>query len=125
MGLGFWHPISEMPEQGFCEFPTEKDAREFIDFLCSAKCAKPLNWEDLSIEPYDKAMSDKLIAEGHTRLGMPIPKDGLVRVRIVPFGRVEPKEWESDKVVLSVLVDPPHNFEPWIARRDLQEVKPN
>lgn len=64
MGMGFWHPMSNMPEQGYCEFPTEEDIKTYIDFLCSEECSEPLKKEDLSIEPFDKTTSDKLVEEG-------------------------------------------------------------
>ena len=63
MGLGFWHPMSEMPEQGFCEFPTYEEAQKYIDFLCSDKCAAPMTRTDFTIEMYDREQSDRMQAE--------------------------------------------------------------
>lgn len=56
MGFGFWHPTSEMPEQGLCHFPMLKDAEEYRDFLCSKECASPLDYNDLSIEFLDEEL---------------------------------------------------------------------
>ena len=64
LGLGFWYPLSDMPEQGFCEFPSYSEAMEYLRFLCSDECDDPLNPIDLSIEPYDKEMSERLIKRG-------------------------------------------------------------
>ena len=60
-GLGFWHPTSNIPELGFCEFPNRQEAEKFIDFLCSNECSAPLKREDLSVEPFNKEEDDKLI----------------------------------------------------------------
>lgn len=68
MGLGFWHPMSEMPEQGFCNFPTRKDADEHVAFLCSPACDDPLRAEDLSVEPYDGDQSERLQLLGMAEL---------------------------------------------------------
>lgn len=76
LGFGFWHPMSEMPEQGFCEFPSLEDGQEYLDFLCGDKaldgerCNSPLQREDLSVEPFDKVLSDRLIAEGRGQLAI-------------------------------------------------------
>jgi hypothetical protein len=64
MGLGFWHPVSEMPEQGYCEFPTASAARTSIDFLCSPSCDSLLRRADLTVEPFDHAESARLIEAG-------------------------------------------------------------
>lgn len=66
LGLGFWHPMSDVPEQGYCAFE-EKDAQDYVKWLCSLECADPLNPDDLSIEPFNKAESDALMAEGQKR----------------------------------------------------------
>ena len=63
MGMGFWHPMSGMPEQGLYEFPTPADIQEYRDFLCSSKCSSPLNPQDLEILPFNKELSDSLIKE--------------------------------------------------------------
>jgi hypothetical protein len=61
LGLGFWHPMSEMPEQGFCEFPTKKEAEDYITFL-TTEADYLMDPEDLSIEPYDRARSEAMQA---------------------------------------------------------------
>jgi hypothetical protein len=61
--LAFWHPSSGMPEYGLCRFSTRDKAQALIDFLVSAACAEPLIREDLTIEPYDLAEHERLIAE--------------------------------------------------------------
>lgn len=63
IGMGFWYPMSEMPEQGFVEFDTEQDSQSYIDFLCSDNCASPLRRQDLSVEPFDFVLSEQLIAQ--------------------------------------------------------------
>lgn len=52
LGLGFWHPLSNQPEQGFYEFPTKEAADKF--------CADSHDGT-LSVEPFDKEESDRLI----------------------------------------------------------------
>ncbi len=64
LGMGFWHPMSEMPEQGYCEFPTYNEAASYRAFLTSAACDSPLRFSDLTIEPYDRAESERLRATG-------------------------------------------------------------
>lgn len=64
IGFGFWHPMSNMPEQGFCEFPTYSETLEYIKFLCSDKCDDPLRREDFSIENYDRDESERLQVTG-------------------------------------------------------------
>lgn len=68
IGLGFWHPTSEMPEQGFCEFPTHADAEEYVRFLCSDECDDPFFQTDLTIEPFDREFSEQLHREGTAAL---------------------------------------------------------
>lgn len=60
LGLGFWWPESDMPEQGFCEFPTEQDALNFRHYLL-VESTTPLNDEDLTVEPFDREESERLI----------------------------------------------------------------
>lgn len=60
MGLGFWHPMSNMPEQGFCRFETIEEANKYIIFLCSPECDMPLKEADLSVEPFDHEESNRL-----------------------------------------------------------------
>ncbi len=64
LGLSFWHPISEKPEQGFCAFPTREEAQAHVDFLCSPACDCPLQPPDLTIEPFDPPVSAGLIEPG-------------------------------------------------------------
>lgn len=63
MGLGFWHPMSEMPEQGFLEFPDYEAASGYRAFLASSACSSPLDIGDLTIEPYDRDTSERLRRE--------------------------------------------------------------
>lgn len=56
LGLDFWHPMSDQPEQGYCEFPTEDEAKDFCGTL---KTVPP---DMLCIEPFNKLESDALIA---------------------------------------------------------------
>lgn len=69
MGMGFWTAISDMPEQGYCEFPTFEGAVAYIDR--ASRCENPLRPEDMAIEPYDRATSERLIAEWSGRNGRP------------------------------------------------------
>lgn len=62
LGMGFWHPMSDMPEQGYCEFLSREDAEDYIHTLTHESVA-PLKAEDLSIEPYNRAESERLQAE--------------------------------------------------------------
>jgi hypothetical protein len=61
--LAFWHPSSGMPEYGLCRFSSQAKAQALIDFLCSPKCAEPMDLDDLIIEAYDLAEHDRLVAE--------------------------------------------------------------
>jgi hypothetical protein len=61
--LAFWHPSSCMPEHGLYRFATEDKAQALIDFLCSLRCAEPMDQKDLRIEPYDLAQHEELLAE--------------------------------------------------------------
>jgi hypothetical protein len=60
LGMGFWHPTSESPEQGLCEFPTTEEITRYRDFLCSPDCASPLKKEDFQIEPFDRELSERI-----------------------------------------------------------------
>lgn len=62
MGLGFWHPMSDMPEQGYVDFPTYEDAAAYRAFLTSAACSAPMDFTELTIEPYDEEESNRLRA---------------------------------------------------------------
>ena len=64
LGLGFWYPLSEMPEQGICAFPTRQDAEDHRAFLCSARCDDPLAAVDLRVEPFDAATHEALLVAG-------------------------------------------------------------
>jgi len=64
MGLGFWYPESEMPEQGFCEFPTEAEAEQFVQFMLT-EASIPLDDGCLTVEPFDRGESERLIRLGH------------------------------------------------------------
>jgi hypothetical protein len=61
--LAFWHPSSGMPEHGLCRFSTTEKAQAFIDFLCSAQCAEPMDPVDLTIEAYDLAQHERLLED--------------------------------------------------------------
>jgi hypothetical protein len=61
--LAFWHPSSGMPEYGLCRFATHEKAQALVDFLASPACAEPLEWQDLTIEPYDLAEHERLTTE--------------------------------------------------------------
>ncbi len=61
--LGFWHPSSAMPEYGLCRFDAEAKAQAYIDYLCSPGCGEPLHREDLTIEPFDRALHEQLISD--------------------------------------------------------------
>lgn len=63
MGMCFWHPMSEMPEQGYCRL-TKDNAQVLIGILCAGELTYLLDRNDLSIEPYDKENSERMIAEG-------------------------------------------------------------
>ncbi len=74
MGMGFWHPLSDMPEQGYCEFPSREAAEAYIEFLCSDRCSDPLSRADLSIEPYDFMTSEAMrsaFADRYKEVGKP------------------------------------------------------
>ncbi len=60
LGMGFWHPASEMPELGFFEFLSYEQADQYIAWLCSSECSDPLKFEDLVIEAYDRASSEMM-----------------------------------------------------------------
>ncbi len=68
MGMGFWHPTSDMPEQGLARYLTIEDAQRDIDFMCSDACSDPDTYRGkLSIEPYDECLND-LCAEHMKKL---------------------------------------------------------
>lgn len=51
-GIGFWHPMSEQPEQGLWEFSTQVEAGAFIAH-CISQCVDNFTVEDFIIEPFD------------------------------------------------------------------------
>lgn len=61
--LAFWHPCSGMPEHGLFRFPTREKAQALIDALCSPACTEQMAPHDLTIEPYDLAEHERLIAD--------------------------------------------------------------
>ncbi|HEU4686607.1 MAG TPA: hypothetical protein VFS39_19020 [Nitrospira sp.] len=61
--LAFWHPSSAMPEYGLCRFSTREKAQALVEFLASPACAEPLCKEDLTVEPYDLAEHERMMAE--------------------------------------------------------------
>lgn len=78
MGLGFWHLLSDMPEQGFLEFPSLEIAQEFVDFICSDECVEKLNKKDITIEEFNRKESNILIEFG---------KIINTAERVMPYGR--------------------------------------
>lgn len=66
LGLAFWHPMSEMPEQGICELD-EQDARDLIDSHCDPSREHPFKREDFIIEPFDKSLNDELVLKNALR----------------------------------------------------------
>lgn len=60
LGMGFWSDISDMPEQGYCEFPTYEAASQYRAFLASDDCASPLKFDAMTIEEYDAMTSDQM-----------------------------------------------------------------
>lgn len=57
LGLGFWYPTSEQPEQGFCEFPDIRSTEKFIMLMCKNGNHPRSNF---TIERYDKETSERL-----------------------------------------------------------------
>lgn len=57
LGMGFWYPMSDQPEQGFCEFDNIEDAQEYIDLMCEDSIYKK---EDFSIEDFNFKFSHAL-----------------------------------------------------------------
>lgn len=62
IGLGFWHPMSGQPEQGFYRFATHDDAKGYLDFLCSDKCLTYHSADEFTIEPFDAETSERMQA---------------------------------------------------------------
>lgn len=63
LGLGLWSDLSEQPEQGYCEFPSQAEAERYVDFLCTEANGK-LERSDLTIEPYNRAESERMRRDG-------------------------------------------------------------
>jgi len=57
LGLGFWHPMSEQPEQGFYRFMSQEETQGYLDFLCSDRCANPHKADEFTVEPFDAETS--------------------------------------------------------------------
>ena len=64
MGLGFWHLISNAPEQGLCEFPTRVSAIEHVVTMVRYSGGNS-TLADYMIEPFDQKLSDALIKFGN------------------------------------------------------------
>lgn len=56
LGMGFWHPMSEQPEQGLCEFPTEVIACVFIAHYVQEGVGD-FKFDDFVIEPFDEKLN--------------------------------------------------------------------
>lgn len=69
LGMGFWTAISDMPEQGLCEFPSFEAAVAYVQRLADCESAVPP--ADLTIEPFDRAGSSRMIAEWSGRYDKP------------------------------------------------------
>lgn len=61
--LAFWHPSSNMPEQGLCRFSNKEKAHALIEVLCAQSCTEPMDRQDLMIEPFDLSEHDRLITD--------------------------------------------------------------
>ena len=66
LGMHFWYPMSDMPEQGIYESLTKEDAQKCIDFLSgdevkSLKVDHALKREDLEIEDFNENLNQELI----------------------------------------------------------------
>ena len=62
LGMGFWHPSSNMPEIGIASF-TDEEAENLIGFLISME-SSGMRREDLTIEPFDETCHKKLVGGG-------------------------------------------------------------
>jgi len=56
IGMGFWHPISEMPEQGLCEFLNREAAEDFINWFCKEAVGK-FKRSEFVVEPFDEKLN--------------------------------------------------------------------
>ncbi len=57
LGMGFWHPISEQPEQGICRFKTIDDAEKFIKYYLLKEAIGEWYRENFIIEPFDEKLN--------------------------------------------------------------------
>ena len=53
LGMGFWYPMSDQPKQGLCRFPTEVEAKSFIQYYCNEDIGD-FKAEYFTIEPFDE-----------------------------------------------------------------------
>lgn len=56
----FWHVLSQTPEFGVYEFPSEESAVEFTEYIIQAADIDP---DELHIEPFDYAQAGRIHAE--------------------------------------------------------------
>ena len=54
LGMFFWWPMSEMPEQGICKFDTPEEAQKFIDYHVGE--GDIYHKKNFSIEPFDEKL---------------------------------------------------------------------
>lgn len=68
MGLAFWHPMSDMPEQGICRIETQENAQGLIEEF-EKRSPHPEHYiGKLTIEPHDAELDAKLQAEGKAKI---------------------------------------------------------
>lgn len=63
VGLAFWHPTSDMPEYGLCRFHSRDDAQAYVQYFCSEQCPEPMRPEELTVEPFDHGLHQRLISD--------------------------------------------------------------
>lgn len=61
LGMDFWYPMSEMPEQGICKFESVQDAQDFIKQYDNSNYTEQ---KDFSIEIFDEGLNRHLIFLG-------------------------------------------------------------
>jgi len=49
-----------MPEYGLCRFATKEKADAYVAYLTSLACPEPLDFNDLTIEPYGLTEHERL-----------------------------------------------------------------
>lgn len=61
MGMGFWHPMSEQPEQGI--LPLDKDGAEWLisEMLKNHPENELYKREKFHVEPYDDDLNRRLV----------------------------------------------------------------